>query len=115
MYITPKFIIEVVCITTALFALSGGDFGSLCHKGRYAAPTEQFCVRYPYTNGGEAIRVERVVVVEEAARVLIPRIVRIATIRRAEAHILRSAYVPIIKTIYDSVYNQILSTRGGDF
>lgn len=45
---------------------------------------------------GEAIRVERVVVVEVAARVLIPRIVRIATIRRAEAHILRSACVPII-------------------
>lgn len=57
---------------------------------------EQFCVRYPYTNGGEAIRVERVVVVEVAARVLIPRIVRIATIRRAEVHILRSACVPII-------------------
>ena len=48
------------------------------------------------TNGGEAIRAERaavaVVVVEVAARALIPRIVRNATIRRAEAHTLRRSF-----------------------
>ena len=71
-----------------------------------------------YTNGGEAISVVRVVVVDVTSRVLIPSIVRIAAIRATQAHILRSAYTLIIKTIskvWNSVYNLILSTRGGGF
>lgn len=45
---------------------------------------------------GEAIRVVRVVVVDIAARVDVPRIVRVGTIRTAQTDILGLAYIPII-------------------
>ena len=74
-----------------------------------------------YTNGGEAISVVRVVVVDVTSRVLIPSIVRVVAVRATQAHILRSAYTLTIKPVRSassalphSVYNLILSTRGGD-
>lgn len=98
----------------------GKGYGSLCciqERHSYGKALLSFL----YTNGGEAISVVRVVVVvvvDVTSRVLIPSIVRIAAIRATQAHILRTAYTLIIKTIskgWNSVYNLILSTRGGGF
>ncbi len=49
------------------------------------------------TVGAAPIRVVRVVVVDVAARVDVPRIVRVATIRRPQAHILRLTYTLIVR------------------
>ena len=46
-------------------------------------------------NRGEAIGVACVVVVDVARRVDIPRIVRVATIGRAQAHVARASLQPI--------------------
>ena len=95
----------------------GKGYGSLCciqERHSYGKALLSFL----YTNGVEAISVVRVVVVDVTSRVLIPSIVRIAAIRATQAHILRTAYTLIIKTIskgWNSVYNLILSTRGGGF
>ena len=95
----------------------GKGYGSLCciqERHSYGKALLSFL----YTNGGEAISVVRVVVVDVTSRVLIPSIVRIAAIRATQAHILRTAYTLIIKTIskgWNSVYDLILSTRGGGF
>lgn len=43
-----------------------------------------FAFSFLYTIGGEPIRVARVVVVDIARRVDIPRIIRIAPVRRAQ-------------------------------
>ena len=54
---------------------------------------------YGMHNRGEAIRVARVVVVDIAARVDIPRIVRIAAVRRAQTNVLRFNLHPILSRI----------------
>ena len=45
---------------------------------------------------GEAIAVHCVVVVDVAGRVHIPRIVRVASVRTAQPHVLRAAYIHIL-------------------
>lgn len=47
-----------------------------------------FTFSFLYTIGGEPIRVARVVVVDIARRVDIPRIIRIAPVRRAQPNVL---------------------------
>ena len=96
---------------------TGKGYGSLCGIRERLSYREAF-VSLQYTNGGEAISVVRVVVVDVTSRVLIPSIVRVVAVRATQAHILRTAYTLIIKTIskgWNSVYNLILSTRGGGF
>ena len=44
---------------------------------------------------GEAIRIDRVVVVDIAARIHVPRIIRIAAIRAAQTHILGFSLHPL--------------------
>ena len=44
---------------------------------------------------GEAIRIDRVVVVDIAARIHVPRIIRIAAIRTAQTHILSFSLHPL--------------------
>ena len=53
---------------------------------------------------GEAKRIARVVVVDVAARVDIPRIIRVATIRAAQPHILALAYTPYVFTSRNGFY-----------
>lgn len=48
---------------------------------------------YYYTIQGEAIRPIRVVVVDVAASVHVPRVISVATIRATQANVLRTAYI----------------------
>lgn len=85
---------EALCIMPVLFdpcRIRG--FGSLCLSSRNADTMYQFCISSG-TIWGEAIRVDRVVVVDIAARVDVPRIARIAAIRTAQTNILSIAYTP---------------------
>lgn len=48
---------------------------------------------YYYTIRGEAIRPIRVVVVDVAASVHVPRVISVVTIRATQANVLRTAYI----------------------
>lgn len=48
---------------------------------------------YYYTIRGEAIRPIRVVVVDVAASVHVPSVISVATVRAAQANVLRTAYI----------------------
>jgi hypothetical protein len=74
-------------ITGLLFCLSAGaSVPCLSSSSRYAL--EHTRIRTNLYNRGETIRVVRVVVVDIATTVDIPRIVGVATIRGTQAHVL---------------------------
>ena len=89
------------------------EVGSLlCFPGILRA-TRGVCYTLGVAIRGGPIRVPRIVVVDVAGRVHIPRVRRVATIRRAQAHILRPLYSlhPYISSILHTASCLISSRR----
>lgn len=78
-----------------LVILTGSSVPCVCSISRTDTMYQLIC-GFCLHNRGEAIRVARVVVVDIATRIHIPRIIRVATIRRAKTNVLRYNLHPVL-------------------
>lgn len=92
----------------------GREFGSLCYFHQCTIPTGWPFVRLYPTIWLQPIRVDRVVVVEVAARVLIPRIVAVASVRATQANVLRYILHPVYIMVMYNLYI-VLHLPGSSF